>query len=91
MQVNVNIYISAAGSTRAFLLRGEEGSFPDVIGVGRSLPAAVSDYAACFNERQSRLPEAERVSLSPSDVLPSRRMVRRFSDFWHLIDCKSGK
>ena len=46
MQVKVNIYITAAGATRAFLIRDEEGSFPEVIGVGRSLPAAVADYAA---------------------------------------------
>lgn len=91
MQVKVNIYITAAGATRAFLIRDEEGSFPEVIGVGRSLPAAVADYAACFNERQSRLPETERTRLTPSDVLPSRRMVQRFPDIWHLIGCKCGE
>ena len=96
MQVKVNIYITAAGATRAFLIRDEEGSFPEVVGVGRSLPAAVADYAACFNERrvlfaENRLPEAERTRLSPSDVLPSRRMVQRFPDIWHLIGCKCGE
>ena len=91
MQIKVNIYITAAGATRAFLLRDEGGAFPEVIGVGRSLPAAISDYASCFNSIQERLPETERIHLSPSDILPSRRMVQRFVSVWHLLGCENGK
>ena len=49
MKLKVNIYITAAGATRAFLLRDEEGSYPAVIGVVRTLPSAIRNYAACFN------------------------------------------
>ena len=91
MQIRVNIYITAAGTTRAFLLRDEGGAFPEVIGVGRSLPAAICDYAVCFNSLQERLPETQRIRLSPSDILPSRRMVQRFVCIWRLLDCEPGK
>lgn len=90
MKLKVNIYITAAGATRAFLLRDEEGSYPEVIGVGRTLPSAIRDYAACFNERTSRLPETERVRISPSDILPSRKMVQHFPEIWRLLGCKCG-
>ena len=83
MQVKVNIYITAAGATRAFLLRDEEGSFPEVIGVGRTLHATVTDYADCFQSVQKHKPENERVSLLASDVLLSRHFVRRFSTIWN--------
>lgn len=91
MQITVNIYITSAGATRAFLLRDEGGSYPEVIGVGRTLPAAVADYAACFNERLSHLPESERAIISPSDIVLSRRMLQRFPEIWHLCGCESGK
>lgn len=91
MQIRVDIYITAAGATRAFLLRAEGGAYPEVIGVGRSVPAAVRDFADCFNAVQSSLPEGERVSLSPSDVLPSRRIAKHFAELWELFCCKNGK
>lgn len=83
MQVKVNIYITAAGATRAFLLRDEEGSFPEVIGVGRTLPAAVSDYVDCFLSVRKHMPENERPSFSlpmSSPVTPLNPAVLKHID-----------
>lgn len=91
MQIRVNIYITAAGMARAFLIQDEKARYPEVIGVGRTLPSAVLDYAACFNQRQAVLPEAERTILSTADILPSRRMVRRFRELWALACCQNGE
>lgn len=89
MQITVHVYITASGDTRAFLLRDAQARYPGVIGVGRSLPAAVRDYADCFNAVQSILPEEERIVLSPSDVLPSRRVVRRFPEIWSVLSSET--
>ena len=91
MTVTVNIYITSAGTTRAFLLRDEEGIYPEVIGVGRTLPSAIRDYADCFNGRPSRPGEQDSTTISPSDILPSRRVVQRFPEIWHLCGCECGK
>ena len=85
MPIKVNIFITAVGQSRAFLLKDEKALFPGVIGVGRSIPSAVADYVACFNEKQAVLPEVERVILSTSDVLPSKRVVKRFPELWSLL------
>ncbi len=86
--MTVNIYICSAGKTRAFLLRDKGGSFPEVIGVGRTIPSAILDYVACFNERLAQLPEDGRVTLQTADILLAKRLVRPFRSPWFLLSCQ---
>lgn len=91
MHIRVNIFITAAGKTRAFLLQDEKARFPEVIGVGRTVPAAIADYVACFNAKQAVLPEEERSIISTSDILLSRRLIRRFHEFWSQFPLEEKK
>ena len=91
VQISFNIFISTVGKTRALLLQDEKALFPEVIGVGRSIPSAIADYVACFNEKQAGLPEGERVTLSTSDLLPSKRVVKRFPDLWSFLGADTLK